>query len=100
MKLKYKELLHISKNNFEIGTGSPKFAPNANMSSNSATYIIHTYVAYIYKTIHIINYNMYVRIYRYSCDEGMTWSDFDFINRPIVVWGIITEPGETTTQVL
>ena len=39
-------------------------------------------------------------IYRYSCDEGMNWSDFSFMNSPIVVWGIVTEPGETTTQVL
>ena len=30
----------------------------------------------------------------------MNWRDFDFINNPIVVWGIVTEPGETTTQVL
>ena len=43
---------------------------------------------------------MYVHVYRYSCDEGMSWRDFDFINDSIVVWGIVTEPGETTTQVL
>ena len=30
----------------------------------------------------------------------MSWSDFDFIDSPIVVWGIHTEPGETTTQAL
>ena len=30
----------------------------------------------------------------------MSWSDFDFINSSIVVWGVVTEPGETTTQVM
>ena len=30
----------------------------------------------------------------------MSWSDFSFANSPIVVWGLHTEPGETTTQVL
>ena len=30
----------------------------------------------------------------------MSWSDFDFIDSPVVVWSVITEPGQTTTQVL
>ena len=41
---------------------------------------------------------MYIR--RYSCNEGMSWTDFAFDANPIVVWGMNTEPGETTTQVL
>ena len=39
-------------------------------------------------------------ICRYSCDEGMNWSDFTFASFSVVVWGIITEPGETTTQLM
>ena len=39
-------------------------------------------------------------MYRFSCDEGIIWRDFDFYNIPIVVWGVETEPGETTPQVL
>ena len=35
----------------------------------------------------------------YSCDEGSTWTDFTFSNTPTVVFGVITEPGETTTVV-
>ena len=52
-------------------------------------YTVHTYVHY-----HLLY------IYRYSCDEGMNWSEFEFINRSVVVWSVITEPGQTTTQVL
>ena len=55
-------------------------------------------------SVYIRSHSMCVQcimcIYRYSCDEGMNWSDFSFMNSPIVVWGIVTEPGETTTQVL
>ena len=35
----------------------------------------------------------------YSCDEGLTWTDFTFNTIPTVVFGIITEPGEATTVV-
>ena len=41
-----------------------------------------------------------MHISRYSCDEGVSWMDFNFISRPIIAWGIATEPGETTTQVM
>jgi len=37
---------------------------------------------------------------RYSCDEGMSWSDFTFASSNIVLWAVHTKPGETTTQVL
>ena len=42
--------------------------------------------------------HMYVS--RYSCNEGMSWTDFNFTNSSITIWGMSTEPGETTTQVL
>ena len=35
----------------------------------------------------------------YSCNEGTTWTDFTFSNKATVVFGVITEPGETTTVV-
>ena len=38
--------------------------------------------------------------YRYSCNEGMSWREFAFTNTRTALWGIVTEPGETTTQVL
>ena len=37
---------------------------------------------------------------RYSCDEGRSWNDFSFSNEEVVVWGVVTEPGQTTTQVM
>ena len=43
---------------------------------------------------------IYVFIYRYSCDEGINWYNFSFTDAPVTVWGVITEPGLTTTQVL
>ena len=61
-------------------------------------YIHSLYKLVLLRTYKMHTYNMH--LYRYSCDEGMTWSDFDFMSSRIVVWGIITEPGETTTQVL
>ncbi|XP_065920049.1 VPS10 domain-containing receptor SorCS1-like [Dysidea avara] len=36
---------------------------------------------------------------KYSCNEGISWNDFTFTTTPTVIWGIITEPGETTTEV-
>ena len=39
-------------------------------------------------------------MYRYSCDEGMTWRNYNFLDENIVVWGIVTEPGEATTQLM
>ena len=35
----------------------------------------------------------------YSCDEGRSWVNFTFTNTSTVIWGVVTEPGETTTQV-
>jgi hypothetical protein len=34
---------------------------------------------------------------KYSCDEGYSWTDFQFINQTITVFGVITEPGHHTT---
>ena len=48
----------------------------------------------------MFNMIIVIHIYRYSCDEGMSWSDFSFTNTSVTVWGVITEPGQTTTQVL
>ena len=35
----------------------------------------------------------------YSCDEGLSWVKFNFTTTPTVIWGVVTEPGETTTEV-
>ena len=35
----------------------------------------------------------------YSCDEGATWTSFTFSNKDTIIFGVITEPGETTTVV-
>ena len=36
---------------------------------------------------------------KYSCDEGNSWTSFTFSAQNTVVFGVITEPGETTTVV-
>ena len=36
--------------------------------------------------------------HRYSCNEGMSWLNFTFTDTPTVIWGVVTEPGETTTE--
>ncbi|XP_064630142.1 VPS10 domain-containing receptor SorCS1-like [Lineus longissimus] len=33
---------------------------------------------------------------RYSCDEGMTWESYNFTTKPIIVDGVLNEPGITT----
>ena len=35
----------------------------------------------------------------YSCDEGTSWKSFSFSDTDIIIFGVITEPGETTTVV-
>ena len=39
------------------------------------------------------------KVLKYSCDEGNHWTSFIFSNRYTVVFGVFTEPGETTTVV-
>ena len=34
---------------------------------------------------------------RYSTNEGLTWSRYNFTKNPIRVYGLLTEPGEKTT---
>ena len=36
---------------------------------------------------------------KYSCDEGRSWTNFNFTTTATVIWGVVTEPGETTTEV-
>lgn len=36
--------------------------------------------------------------HRYSTDEGKTWKTFNFTTVPVKIHGVLTEPGETTTQ--
>lgn len=36
---------------------------------------------------------------RYSCNEGISWSDFIFSETGMTVFGVVTEPGEHTTTV-
>ena len=36
---------------------------------------------------------------KYSCDEGTTWNDFMYSQHDITIFGVVTEPGETTTIV-
>lgn len=38
-------------------------------------------------------------VLRYSCDEGLSWTDFTFTSTGMVVFGVVTEPGEHTTTV-
>lgn len=38
-------------------------------------------------------------IVMYSCNEGGSWSSYQFFNQTLTVYGVITEPGETTTVV-
>ena len=38
-------------------------------------------------------------VLKYSCDEGSTWRQFNYSNVAITIFGVITEPGETTTSV-
>ena len=39
------------------------------------------------------------RILRYSCDEGLNWTDFQFSATGMTIFGVVTEPGEHTTTV-
>jgi hypothetical protein len=34
---------------------------------------------------------------RYSTNEGETWKTFMFSERPVFVYGLLTEPGEKST---
>ena len=36
---------------------------------------------------------------RYSCNEGRSWTSFNFSSVPMTVYGVLTEPGEYTTTV-
>ena len=56
---------------------------------------VHTYslCQYVCDDVHMC-------LYRYSCNEGMSWTDFNFTDGSIALWGISTKPGETSTQVL
>jgi hypothetical protein len=40
---------------------------------------------------------IYIFFTRYSTDEGLTWKRYNFTTKPIHVYGLLTEPGETTT---
>ncbi len=35
----------------------------------------------------------------YTCNEGQSWNNFTFSSSPMIVFGVITEPGEYTTTV-
>ena len=40
------------------------------------------------------------RVLKYSCNEGLSWSSYSYINTTdMTVYGVITEPGEETTTV-
>ena len=36
-------------------------------------------------------------VLEYSTDEGLTWQQHQFYEKPLRVYGLITEPGENTT---
>ena len=38
-------------------------------------------------------------VLRYSCNEGLSWTNFTFTTTAMTVYGVITEPGEETTTV-
>lgn len=42
------------------------------------------------------------RVIQYTCQEGLPgqWQNFTFLDKDIIVWGVITEPGETSVQSL
>ena len=44
-------------------------------------------------------HNVSSRELRYSCNEGQSWTSFNFSPVPMTVYGVITEPGEYTTTV-
>ncbi|CAI8030523.1 Sortilin-related receptor [Geodia barretti] len=38
-------------------------------------------------------------VLKYSCNEGLSWNSFTFTDSAMVIYGVITEPGEHTTNV-
>ena len=38
-------------------------------------------------------------VLKYSCNEGLSWSDYTYTNAEMTIFGITTEPGEETTTV-
>ena len=38
-------------------------------------------------------------VLKYSCDEGISWTDYTYTNTNMTIFGVITEPGEETTTV-
>ena len=38
-------------------------------------------------------------VVKYSCDEGASWKNFSFSPNNITIFGVVTEPGETSTVV-
>ena len=42
------------------------------------------------------------QVLQYTCQEGLPgqWQSFTFLDRDIIVWGVVTEPGETSVQSL
>ena len=37
---------------------------------------------------------------KYTCTEGLAWRAHDFGGQDVTVWGVITEPGETSVTSL
>ena len=33
---------------------------------------------------------------KYTCTEGLSWESYNFSSTSMTVWGVVTEPGETT----
>ena len=38
-------------------------------------------------------------VLKYSCNEGASWNSYTYSNADITIFGVITEPGETTASV-
>ena len=53
------------------------------------------YKRYFYVMIQLQIVKMHCYILRYSCTEGKWWKNISLDNQ-VVVYGMVTEPGETT----
>jgi hypothetical protein len=38
-------------------------------------------------------------VLKYSCDEGLNWNSYTYVATNMIIYGVITEPGEETTTV-
>ena len=39
------------------------------------------------------------RVLKYSCDDGFSWRNYTYTTTAMIIYGVVTEPGEETTTV-